>query len=405
VPIALLLAAWHFQRQEAEVGPPPASSSQSAPTLPVVSARLEPWPRTIRVQGSLLAFEHAVVGTRVEGLAREVMVDIGSAVRKGDLLVVLDTTELDLKVELARAHLLQARAKLGLRPEDDAARLDRTRTPAVRQERALLESARTRSERARALSPRQAISPEEVELERANAEAAEARYQAALNGADELIAQLAVFGRELELAQQARKDAEIRAPFDGVVLRRAAAPGVFLHRGDAVLTLVRTDPLRFHASVPESAALQVRVGQSLHLQPEGLAAPLQATVKRLSPALDMASRSLAIEADLPNPNGALRAGLFTEGHIVVDTEARTLAVPAGAVSEFAGVEKVWVVRDGQARERAVRTGRRTGSLIEILGGLREGDQVAADAQQGRPGPVTAVPALPPVSQRCIAAGD
>jgi membrane fusion protein, multidrug efflux system len=393
VPVVLVLGAWAFQQKTTPADTPAdAPPAGPVPTLPVTTARLRPWAQVVRVQGSLLGYEQAVVGTRVEGLVKDMKVDIGSAVRKGDILAVVDTRELDLKVELARAHLLQARAKLGLKPDDPAENLDRTKTPAVRQERAMMDTARARARRVRALSLRQTISPEEVELEEANAEVAEARYQSALNTADEWIAQLAVFSRELELAEQAVKDARIQAPFDGVVLQRQAAPGVFLHRGDTVVTLVRTDPLRFHAAVPESAALQVREGQTVRLEIEGLHDVLETKVRRISPALDMASRSLVVEADLPNPRGALRAGLFTEARIVIDADARALSVPAGAVHEFAGVEKVWVVFNGEAHEQPVRTGRRTRDAIEILDGLHDGDQVAIDARQARPGRVAAIPA-------------
>jgi hypothetical protein len=80
--------------------------------------------------------------------------------------------------------------------------------------------------------------------------------------------------------------------------------------------------------------------------------------------------------------------LFAEAGIVVEPDARALAVPTTAVREFAGVEKVWVVQDGQATERVVSTGRRDGDHVEVLHGLAAGERVVRDAQHGRAGPVT-----------------
>jgi membrane fusion protein (multidrug efflux system) len=127
------------------------------------------------------------------------------------------------------------------------------------------------------------------------------------------------------------------------------------------------------------------VGQKAQVKVEGEAALLAAGVSRVAPALEESNRSLIIEADLPNPKLRLHAGLFAEIDIVVDPEAKTLAVPAAAVTEFAGVEKVWLVRDGKAETRIVQTGRRSAELVEILQGVAPGDVVAADAQKARRG--------------------
>jgi membrane fusion protein (multidrug efflux system) len=103
--------------------------------------------------------------------------------------------------------------------------------------------------------------------------------------------------------------------------------------------------------------------------------------------LEELSRSLTFEADLPNPDGRLRTGLFAEADVVVDTRGEALAVPASAVTEFAGVEKVWRVTDGEAKETPVLTGRRENGRIEIVSGVNRGDQVLRDATAGRNGPV------------------
>jgi hypothetical protein len=120
---------------------------------------------------------------------------------------------------------------------------------------------------------------------------------------------------------------------------------------------------------------------TLHI--EAMEQPQIAHITRISPVVDEASRALAFEAAVDNSAGQLRTGLFAEADVVVDPGARSLAIPAGAVLEFAGVEKVWKVVDGVATEHVVRTARRDAEAIEIVDGLATGDAILRDAAQGK----------------------
>jgi multidrug efflux pump subunit AcrA (membrane-fusion protein) len=102
------------------------------------------------------------------------------------------------------------------------------------------------------------------------------------------------------------------------------------------------------------------------------------------------SRSILIEADVPNAALALQAGLFAEAELVVDADARAISVPASAISRFAGVQKVWVVVDGIAKQQAVRTGREEDGRVEILDGLAAGSLLVRNAEDGHDGPVVAL---------------
>ena len=103
----------------------------------------------------------------------------------------------------------------------------------------------------------------------------------------------------------------------------------------------------------------------------------------------MSNRALTIEIDVPNPGGRPRVGLFAEAEVVVDPAAQALVIPASAVREFAGVEKVWVVRDGQAEERVVETGRRADGPRRDPAGSGTRRLVVGEAHRGRAGSVTA----------------
>jgi membrane fusion protein (multidrug efflux system) len=211
---------------------------------------------------------------------------------------------------------------------------------------------------------------------------AKARYEAALRSVDSQRALIKSRRVDLAIAQQSMDDSTIRAPFDGVIYRRHLAAGTYVQASSPLFTLVRVNPLRFRGRIPERKATAVQIGKKITIQIEGSEDELETVVKRVSPALDLASRSLQIEAEISNADGRFRSGLFVEGIIVVDEHATTIAVPRPAVGEFAGVYKVWLVEDGQLVSRRVSLGREADDLIELASGVKLGDVILADFHEG-----------------------
>lgn len=392
LPAVALLVAAGCNHPEATATAPTAEPSAEG-LLPVTVA-MQTWPQTVTVQGTLLGFDRVTIAAKVAGRVQQVHFDLGDQVRPGDKLAVLELEEFRFRVEQAGAQIAQVRAKLGLGPEQSLKSFDARRVPAVLQEEILRNEARLNLDRANQLIEGQAISLEELQKREALMKVAEARYVTALNQVREQVEELAGREAELKLAQEALDDATIVAPTHEdkpavspedkgvcavllVVEERHVAPGAYVQVGQPVATLVRVDKLRFHAGVPERLAMLVREKQSVAIRIEGREKPLAATIARISPAVDPANRSLTIEADVANGDFQLRAGLFAVGEIVVDPAATALVVPADAIGEFAGVEKVRLIREGKAVEQPVRTGRRREGWIEVLEGLKPGDQVAA----------------------------
>jgi multidrug efflux pump subunit AcrA (membrane-fusion protein) len=101
-------------------------------------------------------------------------------------------------------------------------------------------------------------------------------------------------------------------------------------------------------------------------------------VARLSPSIQEQNRTLIVEAEVANRDGRLRPGSFARAEIVVEADRTAVTVPAGTVVTFAGLEKVFVVKDGKAVEQRIRTGRRSGDRVEILEGVAAGEPVVAD---------------------------
>jgi RND family efflux transporter MFP subunit len=332
----------------------------------------------VTVTGTLAADEEVVAGFKVAGRVSEIAVDLGSPVRKGQVLARLDPTDFRLRVEQAEAALRQVRAALGLPRDSSAESVDSEKTALVREARAVLEEARLSRDRTARLSEKNLIARSEVDASQSRLLVAESRYQAALEEIRNRQELLAERRSGLALARQQLSDAVLSAPIDGAVRERRASVGEYLAAGAPVFGLVRVHPLRLRVAVPERDAPSVRVGQSVRVLLEGDPAAHSGRVARLSPSIQEQNRTLNVEAEVANRDGKLRPGSFARAEIVVDADRTAVTVAASAVVTFAGLEKVFVVKDGKAVEKRIRTGRRSGDRVEILEGVAAGEPVVAD---------------------------
>lgn len=375
------------------------ATGQAPPPGPPVAVQVAtvaraPWPRTLEVTGALVAYEEATVAAEVAGRVLQVEVDVGSQVDAGHALVRLDTTDLQLAVDRAEAALIEARARLGIPSTvevdgpDERGSIDDV--PVVAVALAQLDQAQADHERAVALRAQGVSSPAELDAAEAAVRAARSRVD---DARDEVRARWALLAQrrvELRTARERLRRAEIAAPFAGAVRERLVSPGDYVQVGTPVARVVRVDPLRARAEVPERQAGRVRPGQRMLVRLEGRDAPLETTIARLSPALNDGTRVLVIEGDVPNPGGDLRAGTFARVEVVVEPDATTLVVPPAAIRTFAGLHKVLVAEGGAAVERRVTLGRRAPDRVEVLDGVPEGAQVVLDPGALRTGQPIAV---------------
>jgi RND family efflux transporter MFP subunit len=387
--LAILLAALGGcarSTSEPQAGATPSTEPRlTASHLHHVTYR--PWPRQVRVQGTLIGDLESVVGAEVAGVVREVKVDIGQEVNATAELVSLDPEPFELRVQQAKAELDQVRSKLGLKPDQPDSSLDPKKAPVVLQEQAIADRARFYLEQAQTLAktttgaiPAAELSKLEVDLR-----VAEARLTSAHNTVNENLALLQVRKVELAQAEKDLRHATIVAPFKGKIVARHRLPGTYVKVGDPVITLIRTDILRFEAGVPEQVGRRIQVNTRLNILIQDHEKPIPAKVSRLSPAIDPSNLTRTIQADISNTILQLPAGTFAEADIVLDDKEEVVAVPVAAVTEFAGEERVWAVRNQKLESIRVQTGRRDGDWIEIVKGLSAGDVVLRDAFHGKSG--------------------
>jgi RND family efflux transporter MFP subunit len=341
---------------------------------------------SVNVTGTLAAQDEATVSIKVPGRVNSVTVDLGSVVRRGQVIAQVEPGDYRLRVQQAEAALQQARARLGLQPQGDDDRFDPEATGTVRQARAVLEEARQNRQRIASLVESGVVARAEYEAADAAFKVAQGRYQDAVEEIRNRQALLAQRRTELSLAQQALRDTTVVAPFDGLVQERHVSVGEFLGAAAPVVTIVRVNPLRFRGEVPERDAATVRAGQPVRVTVEGDRGLYAGRIVRLSPTINQQNRVLVVEAEIANPGG-LRPGGFARAEIVTNSGDMAVTVPANAVVTFAGIEKVITVEDGKAKEKPITTGRRAETWTEVLSGINVGEAVVLDPgnlQSGQP---------------------
>lgn len=377
VLLALALLFSGCQSSQA-VTPAANTKAKESRSVRLITAEQGKLPSTVTATGTLAADADVAVGFKVAGRVSEITVDLGSQVNKEQLLARLDPKDFELLVNQAEAGLRQARARLGLSPEGTDDRVDPEQTAQVKEARAVLEEARLARDRLAGLFVKSYIPKADFDLAESRLLVAESRYQASLEEIRDRQAVLAQKRSEIALARQQLADTVLLSPLTGAVQERKAAAGEFLAAGTPVVRLVRLHPLRLNVAVPEREVQAIRIGQQVRVKVEGEAVEQPGRIVRISPVLDTRNRTLVVEAEIDNPRHRLRPGSFARAEITVDTEQPALLVPSSAIVSFAGIEKVILEKDGKAVERRIRTGRRTGYRVEVLEGLKHGDQFIAD---------------------------
>ena len=367
------------------------AASPAAPRQVKVLAAIEQRvARTVVVTGTLAAEDQIVIGTKVPGRLAEIAIDMGTRVRRGQVVGRLDASDYRLRVEQAEAALQQARARLGLAVTGTDERVDPEQTSIVRQARAVLEEAQLTRDRSAKLMEQNLIARAQLDAAEANLKVAEGRDRDALEEVRNRQALLAQRRSELDLARQQLADTAMVSPIDGAVALKQASVGEYLGAGAPVATVVQIHPLRLRVNVPEREAADVRTGQAVRLSVDGDPTVYHGRVVRLSPIVQEQNRTLSVEAEVPNERAMLKPGAFARADIVTEASQPVIRVPAASLVTFAGIEKLLVVREGKIVEVRVQTGRRANDTVEIVSGLKPGEQVVLQPGNLAPGQAVVV---------------
>jgi len=389
LPLAILAVIFltscksDYQASARQNRPGTANTSRQVKTVAVAET---PFGETVTANGTLAAFDQTTVSVKVPGRLRVISIDLGSVVAKGQVIAQLEPEDYRLRVQQAEASLAQARARLGLAPDGTDDRVDPEQTATVRQARAVLDEARNTRDRAARLVEQGVIAKAEFDTANAGFKVAEGRYQDAYEEIRNRQGILAQRRSELALARQQLKDTAVVAPMDGIVQEKRASVGEYMAAGTPLVNIVKMDPLRLRAEIPERESKNVHSGQSVRVTVEGDSNVYLGQIMRLSPVITEQNRILMVEADVRN-NGKLRPGSFARAEIVTNDSKMAVTVPNNAIVNFAGIEKVIVVQNGKALEKPITTGRRSPEVTEIVAGVSVGEKVIVDPgnlQTGQP---------------------
>jgi membrane fusion protein (multidrug efflux system) len=292
--------------------------------ITVAPVALRPTTRLLKFVGTLFGNEEVKLSSQVEGQIEQITVDLGDRVAADQVLVVVDDTG-------ARAQLREVEARLAKARADEA--------------------------RGRELMNNRIISPQEYEAMQTAVSVAQAQRDA----------------MDVALAHK-----QVRSPLGGSVARRLVSVGEYVRPGTPLFDLVDDDPLKLRGDVPERFADEIAAGQAVQIKVDAFPDEVfDGTLVRISPAANPENRSITVEAEVPNHERRLKAGFFASANIVTRADAEALVVPETAVITFAGVTKLFVVRDGIAYERQVRIGTRDDQgLVEVVEGLHPDEVVA-----------------------------
>ena len=364
----------------------PGGESREPRPVKIVRVSEIPMEQTVTVTGTLAAYDQATVSAKVPGRLKSIAVDLGSVVRQGQKIAQLEPQDYQLRLQQAEAGLAQARSRVGLSPEGKDDQIDPLKTGTVRQAQAVLDEAKLKLDRAENLVQRGVMSKADFDAAEAGHKVALSRYQDALEEIRNRQALVVQRRSELEIARQQLADSSIYAPFSGVVQEKRASIGEYLASGTPIVNVVRMDPLRLKAEVPERESRSVGVGLLVRVTIEGDASVYTGKIARISPTITEQNRVLIVEAEVQN-NGQLRPGSYAKAEIVSDGGNPAIAVPANAIVSFAGIDKVILVQDGKAVEKPITLGRRTADWVEVVSGLTTADSVVIDPgnlQSGQP---------------------
>ncbi|HKC64570.1 MAG TPA: efflux RND transporter periplasmic adaptor subunit [Pyrinomonadaceae bacterium] len=382
-----------------------------APAIPVTTARAEARevPTTIEATGSLTATETSNVAPETSGQVISTPVNVGAFVHKGDVIARLNDRDARLRVQQAKAAeqqsvagIRQAEARLGLGPNSH---FDASTIPEVRSAAAAYDAAVAQQRLAEANARRYADLVETGDVARsvydqyrtqadtARAQANNSRQQldTAINQArqNNQAIQTAQAGLEsaraaTAIAQKALADTVIRAPYAGYVSARPTAVGEYVTPASAIATILLTNPLKLQLQVPELEAPRIQIGMSVALIVDAYPdRKFNGRITAINPAIDPTSRALTVEAEVDNPDNALRSGMFATARISLPGGRQSVFVPREAVvnDQNTNSYRVFTIDGTTAHLQVVQVGDEENGMVQILSGINGDAEVATSNLQ------------------------
>jgi HlyD family secretion protein len=369
-----------------------SDNATPAPVLTVTAVKPEYKSITtsLNVTGTIAAWDLLSVSPSISGLKiMDIYTESGNTVHKGQVLVKLDDSMIQTQLISCRARLANAEAQLAKARQPNRNQDISRQKAALAQAQANLDNARTNSSRFEALYTQGAISKADLDMRRTTLETAESLYNQEkqrlsllVEGArieDINIAQATVTEARgaLEQLKVQLAQTSVISPADGLVLERMAHLGDISSSMNKLFTIVRNNRFELQAKVPETDLKLINTGATVEISSD--ADPdlkTAGTVRQIGPGIDQTNRQAIVKIDLNYVKG-MQTGQFVKGKITLGSSKR-LIIPAKSIINTDGTEQVFVLDKTIASSRAVKTGTRSGNMVEIISGLKDSDQIIGE---------------------------
>jgi len=370
------------------------SKDPASPTVAVAKAKTEDMSRGVVITAEFKPFQEIDVMAKVSGYVKNINVDVGSRVKEGDLLAVLEIPEMADDQARAQSVLSRSQAEVE-RARDELQRAQQSRSIAHLSYTRLADVAKQKAG---------LIAQQEIDDAQSKDLVAEAQVSAAKSSLSAAEQQVQVSMAELQKIETLRDYTRVTAPFAGVVTKRYADKGSMIQAGTAsstqVMPLVRLSEnrkLRLVLPVPESAVPTVHIGQQVEVRVPTLDRSFPGQVARFADKVMSATRTMDTQVDVENPNLILIPGMFAEVNLTLDHRSAALTVPIPAVDvgdDEASGQVTVVTPENRIEIRKVKLGIQNATDVEVLAGLRQGDLVVTGnrsslsaGEQVRPRPI------------------
>jgi len=367
---------------------PMAGATPGAIDVSTTAAVVRQLPRFFEASGSLAPNEQTDVAAETSGKVVAVGVDMGSSVRRGQMIVRLDDADFRIRVQQAQAQLEQAtatlrqnEAKIGLRPGQ---KFNPENVPEVAAARAALDLAEKNLQRYEKLVETGDISRASYDLQKSQRDQLREQRQALVHQAQQNYAAVAnaqaavnAAQSQVALAKRNLTYTVVAAPMAGYVSDRAADIGEYVSPQQKVATIVSLNPLRVRIDIPEQAIPQIHLGESVSVSvaayPERNFA---GRIARVSPNVTASSRTLTVEAEVENSKAELKPGQFATVRILLPQSQPAVLVPQRSIRTISGSTYVFVIKNGFAEQRLVQPGQIEGDMVEVKSGVNPDEAVA-----------------------------
>jgi multidrug efflux pump subunit AcrA (membrane-fusion protein) len=352
-----------------------AGSADQPKPIATVAVQRDSVRRSVDVVGTLTAVDQVTVSSEADGTVREILADLGDRVKAGQVLIRLDNERQRYAYEQQQAALARTLAQYGATDPQNLPEPENT--PDVQRARAELTQADSAFKRASQLLKRELIAQQLFDDAEAELQTKRAEHKVALQNARNLRASIQASEAATKLSNRDLRDTEIRAPFDGYVERRLVNLGELVKAQMSVIAIVRLDPLKVTAEIPERMAPWIDSGRPVDLTVDAyVGRTFTGKVTRISPAVNTSTRAFPFEAIVPNADGALKPGTFARVHVESAKVDEVLTLPFAALQYRYGVNRVFVVNGDKLEMRELQVGERLGERIEVTSGVKPGERVA-----------------------------